>query len=470
MSFHTYDYLCFFAAVFSIYWLLPRKGQNVFLLLGSYHFYGYIHPWFLYLILTSTLVDYWCGLGMKRFPNRRTVLLVISLSANLGLLGVFKYFNFFLENIQAILALVGLPNFGRFLHVYLPVGISFYTFQTLSYTIDIYRGRLEPRKNFVDFAVFVAFFPQLVAGPIERARRLLPQFEKKRVINPDHLRRGIHLAVWGFFKKLVIADTVGIYADKVFAAREPSFLMVWAGVFAFTIQIYADFSAYSDIARGCARMLGFKLSRNFNHPFVARSPAEFWSRWHISLTSWLRDYVTVSLHRTRFFQNRRALNIMLTFALCGLWHGASWNFILWGLYSGSCFLLLPPVYVFARRILRGGFVPLERIISFAVINTHMLIFREREITHLLRLVVLNPFENSMVEMLAARQIFILTALFSLPLWLHAAYTALLSGKWGNAKCHRAVFDIAETFAVMLMFIGIVVLYSEKVVGFVYFQF
>ena len=233
MIFHSLDFLVFLTIVFFGYWSFNRKIRNGFLLIASYYFYCYVHPWFLILILTSTLVDYLCGLGMVRAPEKRKLFLLTSLIVNLGLLGVFKYFNFFIDNVNAIFHLLGLPSFTHSLHIFLPVGISFYTFQSLSYTIDVYWGKLSPRKNFIDFALFVSFFPQLVAGPIERASRLLPQIETKRRLSPVATRNAIYLIVWGFFKKLVIADNVATTCNKIFLLENPDFALLWVGVFSF---------------------------------------------------------------------------------------------------------------------------------------------------------------------------------------------------------------------------------------------
>ncbi len=220
------------------------------------------------------------------------------------------------------------------LAILLPVGISFYTFQELSYTIEVYRGTLRARHNFVDFAAFVCFYPQLVAGPIERASRLLPQVERPRSWSWPAARSALFLIIWGFFKKLVVADNVGVIANKVFSLDAPGFTVLWAGVFAFAIQIYADFSAYSDIARGMAKWLGFDLMVNFDHPYLARGPIDFWRRWHISLSSWFRDYVYIPLGGSRRGRARTLVNVFLTFLISGLWHGASWNYVLWGAYHG----------------------------------------------------------------------------------------------------------------------------------------
>ena len=237
------------------------------------------------------------------------------------------------------LAAFGLTVHEPTLRILLPVGISFYTFQAMSYTIDVYRGELHARRSLLDLAVFVSFFPHLVAGPIQRASYLLPQVESTRRFSPEKARTGFALICWGFFKKLVVADNVGILANKVFALSDPTFYILWAGVFAFAIQIYADFSAYTDIARGTSRWLGFELTENFAHPYLARSPADFWRRWNISLSSWFRDYVYIPLGGSRLGTWLWTRNVLITFLLSGLWHGASWNYVLWGLYHGLLLLV-----------------------------------------------------------------------------------------------------------------------------------
>ncbi|HTE05565.1 MAG TPA: MBOAT family O-acyltransferase, partial [Planctomycetota bacterium] len=334
MRFNSFDFLVFFALVFAAYWRLPQRGQNLLLLGASYVFYGWVHPWFLYMLVGSTVMDYWAARGMERFPARRRLLLRLSLAGNLGLLATFKYFDFFVVNVSELLAHFDLHPSLPMLRVALPVGISFYTFQSLTYTIDVYRGELAPRRSFLDFALFVTMFPQLVAGPIERAKRLLPQIERDRTLDFARLESGVCLAVWGFFKKLVIADNIVIYADRIFELKHPAGPMIAAGAAAFALQIYADFSAYTDIARGTARLLGFELMENFRAPYLATSPSDFWRRWHISFSSWIRDYVYLPLGGSRAGRARFAFAAMTAMTLSGLWHGASWNFALWGVYHG----------------------------------------------------------------------------------------------------------------------------------------
>jgi len=472
VTFHSYDYLIFLPLVFFIYWQLPGKAQNVFLLIASYVFYGYVHPWFLCLVLASTILDYFCGLGIEKHQARKRLFVSMSLVGNLGLLGVFKYFNFFVENVQSLLSLTGLPSADLTLRIVLPAGISFYTFQTLSYTLDVYRGRCHARRNFIDFAVFVAFFPQLVAGPIERARRLIPQFERDRTLTPEAVRTGLCLILWGLYKKVVIADTVAIYCNKVFSLESPGFLILWAGAFAFYMQIYADFSAYSDIARGSARLLGFELMVNFHHPNISRSAEDLWRRWHISLTTWLRDYVTVSLHRVPWWKKHRTLNIFVTFLLCGLWHGASWNFVLWGGYCGLTFIGYPFLERLWKRLLKSPLLNsvANRLSVFVFMTIGFLIFREQDLTYLVRHFALNPFANSPIQVRAAVQIFLLTLIYSLPLWIHAFYDLACEKTGGWIQKGSALEYILQTALGVALLLGILVLHSSSKVDFIYFQF
>ena len=349
MSFVSFEFGAFLAIVYAAYWLLRRRGwQNALLLVASYVFYGYIHPWFCWLLAASTVVDYFCGWGMVWRPRHRKVFLAVSLLGNLGMLGFFKYFGFFADNVAALLGRAGLHADVFTLQVLLPVGISFYTFQTLSYTIDIYRGETHPRRNFVDYALYVAFFPQLVAGPIERAKRFLPQIESERCWRYDDLAEGAALMVRGFFKKMVIADNVAVYVDKIFMLEHPTLSLLAVGALAFAVQIYTDFGGYTDIARGTARLLGFHLIENFRSPYLAVSPSDFWRRWHISFSSWIRDYLYIGLGGSRVGSWAGHLRVLLlTMGLAGLWHGAAWHFVIWGLYHG----LLTFAY---RRLGFGG--------------------------------------------------------------------------------------------------------------------
>ncbi|MBF0194402.1 MAG: MBOAT family protein [Magnetococcales bacterium] len=471
MIFHSLDYLIFLPLVVAIYWMLNREKQVIFLIGVSYFFYGYIHPWFLYLILTSTVVDYYCGLAMGRLPEHKHKLLLLSISVNLGLLGFFKYFGFFVDNVAELFILLGLPSFTNNLDIYLPVGISFYTFQTMSYTIDIYRGQLKPRKNFLDFALFVSFFPQLVAGPIERAVNFLPQVEKKRSLSVSDVQSALFLLVWGFFKKLVIADNIAFIVSKIFLLENTSFLLVWVGAFAFGIQVFADFSAYTDIARGSARLLGFKLSQNFNHPYISASPTEFWKRWHISLTSWIHDYIFLPLalsRRLRTATGGLIISLFITFFINGLWHGAGWNFILWGLYHFALLLIyawaksVTPEHIRDHQWLR----PFQIFLMFLLLHPSYIIFLNGDVSYIWRDLTLSPFVNSEIQTQAALFLFGKALFFSIPLWAHTIFSYVRERFWtGDSWKPLAVQVVAS----MIMFISILVLRGDSV-DFIYFQF
>lgn len=337
MLFTELNFWAFFAVVAIAYVALPHRAQNRMLLVASYVFYGAWDWRFLGLILLSTTVDYLVGLLMAREPGdqRRRHLLWISLGVNLGMLGIFKYLGFFVDSFQTLLASIGYQADPFTLSIVLPVGISFYTFQTLSYTIDIYRRELKPTEDFFDFALFVAFFPQLVAGPIERAKNLLPNISTPRQLSWDALTRGAVLCLLGLIKKVVIADGVAPSVNAIYASPDPSRLDIVLATWLFAIQIYCDFSGYTDIARGVAKMLGFRLMRNFAQPYFAADPQEFWRRWHISLSTWLRDYLYISMGGSRGGRWQTYRNLMATMTLGGLWHGAAWNFALWGIYQGG---------------------------------------------------------------------------------------------------------------------------------------
>lgn len=469
MIFHSLEFLAFLLVVLAAYWSLGRRGQNLLLLVASYVFYGWVHPWFLILIASSTVVDFLCGLGITRHPQRKRAFLLVSLSCNLGLLGFFKYWNFFIDSMAGAFAAVGLPSFGGSLDIFLPVGISFYTFQTLSYTIDVYRGRLDARRDLLDFAVFVSFFPQLVAGPIERAVSFLPQVERPRTTGPELVRSALLLMLWGFFKKLCIADRVALIANQVFALADPGFALLWVGVLAFCIQIYMDFSAYTDIARGTARLLGFELMQNFEHPYVSRTPQEFWRRWHISLSSWFRDYVYIPLGGSRTSPGREQVNLAATFLLSGLWHGASWNFVLWGAYHGALLIL----YRLGGQLLPGGTrrrglaLP-SWLLFFALTNLGWLLFRETEMARLAQHLSTPPWHGSAEQSLAAAYLLGQVLLWSLPMIVHTllARDPQAWERWSRSPSRVLLHNLAGAG----LLLGILVLHAEDTVDFIYFQF
>jgi alginate O-acetyltransferase complex protein AlgI len=338
MFFNSPEYIVFLTIVLFIYYNNSWRAQNWWLLGASYLFYGWWDPRFLSLIFLSTVTDYVAALRMEAMPTPRgkRFWLIASCGMNLFILGVFKYFNFFVDSATTLLESLGFEPHRRVLNIILPPGISFYTFQTMSYTIDVYRGQMRARRNFWDFALFVAYFPQLVAGPIERAVDLVPQLEKPRPrITGEKFASGLALILTGLFKKVAIADAAAPVADAAFAASatgSPGFLL--SGVYAFAVQIYGDFSGYSDIARGTSRLFGVEVSRNFEAPYLATNITDFWRRWHISLSSWLRDYLYVPLGGNRSGAWKTYRNLLLTMLLGGLWHGAAWTFVAWGALHG----------------------------------------------------------------------------------------------------------------------------------------
>jgi D-alanyl-lipoteichoic acid acyltransferase DltB (MBOAT superfamily) len=342
--FNSLEFLIFFPAVFGLYWFglgHDLRRQNFLLLGASYVFYGWWDWRFLSLIIASSVIDYHVARKLHAATDETTRkrLLAVSLATNLGLLGVFKYFNFFVGSFTAMLSAAGIATNTFTLNIILPVGISFYTFQTLSYAIDVYKRKLAPTTDWLQFFTFVAFFPQLVAGPIERATRLLPQFGKRRTFDFRYASSGAKLILFGFFKKVVVADGLATLVDRVYSAPHDyvGFPMLVATLF-FSFQIYCDFSGYSDIAVGCARLLGFELMKNFDTPYFSCSLAEFWRRWHISLSTWFRDYLYIPLGGSRGSALRVAFNTLATFAVSGLWHGAKWTFVIWGAIHGCALI------------------------------------------------------------------------------------------------------------------------------------
>ena len=356
MQFNSWIFPLFFAVCYSVYMALGRRRfrwQNAWLLACSYVFYGYWDPRFLGLLAISTVVDFVLGRAIERSADERVRkrLVTLSVLTNLGILGFFKYFGFFVDSTVALLGKLGFTAHVETLEILLPVGISFYAFQTLSYTIDVYRRRMPATSDFFGFALFVSFFPQLVAGPIERAARLLPQIEAPRDVTATKVQEGLWLIVWGYFKKTVIADQAALVADPMFSGAWDQLggLEPLTAVLAFTIHIYCDFSGYTDIARGLAKLMGFEFLLNFRLPYLATGPSDFWARWHVSLSTWLRDYLYIPLGGNRGSRAKTYRNMFLVMALGGLWHGAAWPYILWGSYHGVL-LVFERVYLDVRGI------------------------------------------------------------------------------------------------------------------------
>jgi alginate O-acetyltransferase complex protein AlgI len=388
MLFNSADYALFLPLVLLVYVLLRRAGlraQNAWLLVGSYGFYGWWDWRFLGLLFGTTLNDYLVGIGLERTtrPSRRRALILLSIGVNLGVLGFFKYYNFFVASLIDAFAGIGVHLEAPTLKVILPVGISFYTFQALTYTIAVYRREMRATRDAIGFFAYVAFFPQLVAGPIERARHLLPQFFTPRVIEPEAFASGLRQMLWGFFCKLVVADNCATVVNGIFnhAAGLPGSIMLLGSVL-FAFQIYADFSGYSHIALGTARLFGFELMQNFATPYFSQNHPEFWRRWHISLSTWFRDYVYIPLGGNRTSKPRQAFNLLVTFTLSGLWHGANWTFIVWGVLNGL--YVIPRVFIgeplaraasSPRFFVRAPTIALRILVTFALTVVAWIFFR-----------------------------------------------------------------------------------------------
>jgi len=477
MLFNSIAFLIFLPITFSLYWFLLKKslkGQNLLLLLASYFFYGWWDYRFLALIALSTIVDYFVGLSLKKEQvlKRRKLLLGLSLAFNLSLLGFFKYYNFFIESWIDAFQSIGIEMYASTLKIILPVGISFYTFQTLSYTIDVYRKKLNPTRNFINFATFVAFFPQLVAGPIERATNLLPQFSVKRKFNTERAISGIHLIIWGLFKKIVIADSCATYVNTIFSNYETlNTLTLCIGAIYFAFQIYGDFSGYSDIAIGTARLFGFELMRNFNLPYFSRDVAEFWRRWHISLSTWFRDYLYIPLGGSRGNKANQLRNVFIIFLVSGFWHGANWTFIIWGALHTAFFIPLllrkqnrKHINQVSENTLLPSFNELFKMAkTFILVTLAWIFFRADNVTtaiDYLKRLVLN--QNFKIEYLTIErysvEMFALISIFILLEWFNRQKEHPISGqlKW------------IKTIGIILMIILFGVYSNHQ--EFIYFQF
>lgn len=397
MLFNSVEFLIFFPIATLIYFVIPHAVRYLWLLACSYYFYMCWNPSYALLLLFSTVITYVCALVLDRVKDederrcmrKKKICIALSFIANLGVLGYFKYSNFFIENINTLLANIHVIYQAPAVDVLLPVGISFYTFQALGYTMDVYRKEISAERNFFKYALFVSFFPQLVAGPIERSKNLLRQFDEKHTLQFENLRSGFMLMVWGYFLKLVLSDRIAIFVDAVYG--DPATYAGWYLIIAsvlFAFQIYCDFAGYSTIAKGAAQIMGFELMDNFNAPYFSRSVAEFWRRWHISLSGWFRDYLYIPLGGSRRGRMRKYLNLMIVFFVSGLWHGAQWAFVAWGLINGLYQILgelLMPLRDRAVRILkmdRNAFSHklLKTLVTFVLIDISWVFFRAKDIT------------------------------------------------------------------------------------------
>ena len=384
MLFNSTSYLLFFTLFFIFYWYIFRekKKKNFLILISSYLFYSFWDWRFLFLLLFSTLLDFYTGhkIFKSKSVSDKKKWLIISMVINLGLLGVFKYYNFFVESFSDLLKTIGFTINPRTLNIVLPVGISFYTFHGISYILDIYKNKITPEKEFSNYAVFVSFFPLLVAGPIERASHLLPQINNERKFELSNAISGLKQILWGLFKKVVIADTCALYSDTIFNnLYEFNGVSLFFGAILFSFQIYGDFSGYSDIASGSARLLGFELIKNFNFPYFSKNLGEFWKKWHISLSSWFRDYVYIPLGGNKIKQIR---NVVIIFILSGFWHGANWTFIFWGGVNAIFVIISMKIgnYIHKLNLDKNRFINLFRIsTTFVLTSLIWVLFRSENL-------------------------------------------------------------------------------------------
>ena len=480
MLFNSIDFAIFLPIVFILYWFVTNtnlKLQNILIVAASYFFYGWWDWRFLSLILFSTILDYTVGLKLKteNNPTKRKILLWISIIVNLGFLGFFKYYNFFLDNFITAFSFFGTEIKANSLNIILPVGISFYTFQTMSYTIDVYKRKLEPTQNFIEFAAFVSFFPQLVAGPIERATNLLPQFYKKRTFDYSKAVDGMRQILWGLFKKIVIADNCAGFANEIFnnsADMNGSTLVL--GALFFTFQIYGDFSGYSDIAIGTAMLFGFDLMRNFAFPYFSRDIAEFWRRWHISLSTWFRDYLYIPLGGSRGSTWMNVRNTFIIFIVSGFWHGANWTFIAWGALNAIYFL--PLLLTKSNRnhfdiVARGKSLPTLKefaliIMTFCFTVFAWIFFRAESIRHALNYIngILNPsiFETPSVLSVKILIVILFIIVFILLEWINREKEHALQLSDNISKTYR--------YLIYLSIITCIIFFRGNSQDFIYFQF
>ena len=482
MLFNSIDFAIFLPIVFILYWFVANKNlklQNLLIVAASYLFYGWWDYRFLSLILFSTIVDYSVGIGLLKQENKtkRKILLGTSILVNLGFLGFFKYYNFFLDNFITAFSFFGTEIKANSLNIILPVGISFYTFQTLSYSIDVYKRKLEPTKDFIAFSAFVSFFPQLVAGPIERARNLLPQFYKKRTFDYSKAVDGMRQILWGLFKKIVIADNCAVFADQIFNnSHDYSGSTLVLGAIFFAFQIYGDFSGYSDIAIGTARLFGFNLMQNFAFPYFSRDIAEFWRRWHISLSTWFRDYLYIPLGGSRGTNYFKIRNVFIIFLVSGFWHGANWTFIIWGGLNALYFLpimLLNKNKINTDVVAQGKYLPsvrevLSMTLTFSLTTIAWIFFRAEDIHHAISYLsdIIHPSILTLPELITPKleMIYTILCVFILVLF-----------EWMNRdKIHAldiANYNKSNRWVLYLIIIIMIITFgSFNQNSFIYFQF
>ena len=486
MLFNSFSFLVFFPIVFILYWVLNKnfKAQNILLLVASYYFYSCWDWRFLFLLIFSTALDFYSGKLIdchKLNLTRQRFILILSISINLGLLLVFKYNDFFISSFFDLFQSLGFSVNKYLLNLILPVGISFYTFHGLSYVIDIKNKKITPETNFINYSLFVSFFPLLVAGPIERATHLLPQIKKLRVANYSKIIDGLRQVLWGLFKKIVIADQVSIYVNQIFGASDQfSGAVLLLGSILFTIQIYGDFSGYSDIALGTARMMGFELLQNFNYPYFSRNLGEFWRRWHISLSSWFRDYLYIPLGGSKVSFFRKIINVFIIFIVSGFWHGPNWTYIVWG--AANAFFVLPSVLLKRKKkneeivAVNSIFPTLKELIqlsfTFLLVVILFTIFRAPSIVFVFdffKLMILDLFN---LESIIKAYNFIYWNLgYQIPIYIFIFFSV----EWLGRKTKSPLSLLSKTKPITnqilyLILVVMILFYSGVENEFIYFQF
>jgi len=478
MLFNSIEFLIYFPAVFILYWLFfadKIKLRNFYLIVVSYIFYGWWDWRFLFLIIISSYVDYYVGKNLyhEKRNNIRKRLLFLSIAVNLGFLGFFKYFNFFADSFVAAFTFFGKDFDYSRLKIILPVGISFYTFQTMSYTFDVYRNKMKPTKSIIDFFAFVSFFPQLVAGPIERASNLLPQFEKKYYFDYNRTVSGFRLILWGMFKKVVVADRLSAYVDAVYNnIPNHSGASFYVATLFFAFQIYCDFSGYSDIAIGTARAMGFNLMTNFKMPYFAVNFKDFWNRWHISLSTWFRDYFYIPIGGNRCSKPRQYFNLFATFVVSGLWHGANWTFVFWGALHGVYQIIekmtndLRKKYLSESGKMKYVSTFIKLIVVFHLVNFAWIFFRADNLQT--AFVIVNKiFSQSIFSGLFIDNTTMVYGVISIFLLLIVDY--LMYSGYGKFFLNPGLKHIRKiSYAVMVLYIIATGVFNEA--QFIYFQF
>ena len=478
MLFNSFDFLLFLPIVFLLYWFVfkSRKIQNLFLVAASYVFYGWWDWRFLFLIAITSICSYASGILLERYEGRRKWQWMVSfanITLNLLILGVFKYYNFFMESFEGLFRSIGYQIDWVTLDVILPVGISFYTFQALSYTIDVYKKKLPATHDIVEFFAYICFFPQLVAGPIERATNLLPQFQHNRTFNYDRAVDGAKQILWGFVKKILIADRCAIIVDFYWNQYQdlPGLTLFILGVL-FTFQIYCDFSGYSDIAIGCAKLFGIQLTKNFDNPYFSRSIPEFWRRWHISLMTWFRDYIYIPLGGSRCSKWKVIRNVFIVWGVSGLWHGADWTFVCWGLFHAtllSFYIILGINSKYKHIVAFGHYLPtireaMQMIVTFFFVVIGWIIFRSDSMSQaagFLQSICTNKFFNP-TALYGLKELILCFAFLTIEWWQRdKPFVLLMQG----VKSKFVKWAICIGIAVFSYFYM-----ADSISKFIYFQF